>query len=429
MAKYYDLAKKIQAIELYKIGQSVLTIGRQLDVSASQVQRWYNLYERYGEEGLTNKNRVVKYEDKCKAVHKVLDKGLSCEHVALIYRYGRSSVAKWVSQVRETGCYETLKRKKHEQERKSTNGTGKIAGGSGIPTRGERTFKKNFKGVIGSRENAIDSLRKDHRLSVMLPIEGIPRSTYYYRLAHQKTERHAKEKSLILTIYEKSGRTYGYRRITLAMRAEGFSINHKTVRKLMNELGIQALQKRKKYNSYKGTVGNTADNLISRNFHADKPREKLTTDISQINIGETKLYLSAMVDMFNGEVVSYTISESPNMKLVMRMMHKADRNNAFGEDCIVHSDQGWQYQHFLYNSFLKSRNIVQSMSRKGNCYDNAIMESFFGSMKSELLYLNKFNDKDDFIGALDRYINYYNKERIKLRLGTSPVIFKNQFFF
>ena len=111
------------------------------------------------------------------------------------------------------------------------------------------------------------------------------------------------------------------------------------------------------------------------------------------------------------------------------MMHKADRNNAFGEDCIVHSDQGWQYQHFLYNSFLKSRNIVQSMSRKGNCYDNAIMESFFGSMKSELLYLNKFNDKDDFIGALDRYINYYNKERIKLRLGTSPVIFKNQFFF
>ena len=158
----------------------------------------------------------------------------------------------------------------------------------------------------------------------------------------------------------------------------------------------------------------------------ESPGRKLTTDISQINIAENKLYLSAMIDMFNGEVVSYTISESPNLKLVMSMMYKAVSKNVFKTGCILHSDQGWHYQHNTYSSFLKSKNIVQSMSRKGNCLDNAMMESFFGSLKSEFVYLNNYKDKKEFISALNKYITYYNNERIKLRLRMSPIKFREQ---
>lgn len=428
MSRYYDLSVKLKAVNLYNRGKSSTVISRLLQVSPSQVVRWYNLYEKYGEEGLTNKNRWVSYEEKCKIVHEVLYKGLSCEQVALLRRYGKSSVARWVLQVRESGNYNILKRKdarKQDSERSPIGVENPEERGSLSPC-GKRSIKKNHKNIRGEKEKAINEFRKDHKLSLMLRIEGIPRSSYYYRLSHSKKERYEIERKRILSIYEASNRTYGYRRITMAMHSEGYDINHKTVSRLMKELDIQALQKRRRYNSYKGTVGKTAENIISRDFNADRPNTKLSTDISQINIGETKLYLSAMIDMFNGEVISHTISESPNMNLVMAMMKKADRRDAFGNGCIVHSDQGWQYQHFLFQSFLKTRKITQSMSRKGNCYDNAMMESFFGSMKSELLYLHTFKDKNDFISALNNYIKYYNNKRIKLRLKNSPVNYRIQ---
>ena len=153
---------------------------------------------------------------------------------------------------------------------------------------------------------------------------------------------------------------------------------------------------------------------------------KLTTDISQVNIGEDKLYLSALIDMFNGEVVSYALSEHPNLELVMRTLRNG-LSSITHKNVVIHSDQGWHYQHPNYCSYLADLNITQSMSRKGNCYDNAIMESFFGSMKSELLYPNKFKNKYEFAAALEDYIYYYNNIRIKLRLKTSPVKFRELF--
>lgn len=180
-----------------------------------------------------------------------------------------------------------------------------------------------------------------------------------------------------------------------------------------------------RYRSYKGEVGRIAPNIINRDFVATAPNQKWATDVTQINIGTTKLYLSPMLDMFNGEIISYNISKSPNLEQIYDMLDKAFAKYDNLDGLIIHSDQGWQYQHFGYRQRLKEHHITQSMSRKGNCLDNAMAENFFGIMKSELLYAEKFDSPEAFIKALEEYIEYYNNKRIKSRLkGKSPVQYR-----
>ena len=218
---------------------------------------------------------------------------------------------------------------------------------------------------------------------------------------------------------------YGYRRIMAQLRNEGFSINHKTVYRIMKEENLKNVRKRNKYRSYKGEVGKTAPNILNRDFGTTGPNRKWTTDVTQINIGMEKCYLSPILDMYNGEIVSYTISDHPDLKMVMDMLEKAYAKGHTWKRLILHSDQGWHYQHRSYQKSLQDHKIVQSMSRKGNCLDNAMMENFFGIMKSELLYPNTFNDMDHFKRELRKYIEYYNNDRIKLRLkGMSPVQYR-----
>ena len=253
------------------------------------------------------------------------------------------------------------------------------------------------------------------------------RSVYYYHLKKfkERSGKYAKEKELIMSIFQEHKGRYGYRRITAEMRNRGFVINHKTIKRLMDELGIKCTIRKVKYRSYKGYVGKTAPNVIARDFVATAPNQKWATDVTQINIASTKLYLSPIIDMFNGEVVSYDISTSPNMKQIYNMLNRAYRKTGNLDGLILHSDQGWQYQHYGYQAWLKKHNIIQSMSRKGNCLDNAMAENFFGIMKSELLYSQKFESPKAFIKALDEYILYYNNKRIKLRLkGKSPVQYR-----
>lgn len=253
------------------------------------------------------------------------------------------------------------------------------------------------------------------------------RSVYYYHLKRfkERAGKYAKEKELIMAIFQEHKGRYGYRRITAEMLNRGFVINHKTVKRLMDELGVKCTIRKIKYRSYKGDVGKTAPNVIARDFAATAPNQKWATDVTQINIASTKLYLSPIIDMFNGEVVSYDISTSPNMKQIYNMLNRAFRKTGNLDGLILHSDQGWQYQHYGYQAWLKKHNIIQSMSRKGNCLDNAMAENFFGIMKSELLYSQKFESPKAFIKALDEYILYYNNKRIKLRLkGKSPVQYR-----
>jgi len=260
----------------------------------------------------------------------------------------------------------------------------------------------------------------------MLKREGMARSSFYYHRARlQKEDNYAIVRERIKTIYSANKGRYGYRRIHLELCNEGLKINHKTVQKLMNQMKLKAIRKKKHYRSYKGEVGKVAPNVLNRNFFADKPNTKWTTDVTQVSINGQKMYLSPILDMFNGEIISYTISHNPTLEMVTLMLRKAFKKFDNLDGLIMHSDQGWHYQHGQYQEMLKKRGIIQSMSRKGNCLDNAMMENFFGLMKNELLYVNKFENMQEFEKELKKYIRWYNNKRIKLRLnGMSPVQYR-----
>lgn len=233
----------------------------------------------------------------------------------------------------------------------------------------------------------------------------------------------------IKEIFEINKERYGYRRITLELRNQGYKVNHKKVQRLMAKLNlVPIVRKKRKYSSYKGTVGKIADNLIERNFDADAPQEKWYTDVTEFNLRGDKLYLSPILDGFNQEIISYNISISPNLEQINDMLNKAFDNRIL-DGLIFHSDQGWQYQHQSYQQRLKNKGIRQSMSRKGNSMDNGLMENFFGILKSEMFYgqEDKYNTIDELKIAIVDYIYYYNHDRIKEKLkGLSPVNYRLQ---
>lgn len=225
----------------------------------------------------------------------------------------------------------------------------------------------------------------------MLKLSGLARSTYYYYLKQPNKDKYECEKQEIQKIYNDNKGRYGYRRITIVIRDKGYVINHKTVQKLMKQLGLKGKQRKNdKYHSYKGTVGKVADNLLKRDFYAEKPFEKITTDVTQFNVCDEKVYLSPVLDLFNNEIVSYSISTSPNLEQVREMLNGLFAKLPADATPIFHSDQGWQYQHAEYQRLLAEHKITQSMSRKGNCMDNGAMENFFGRLKVEMFYGEKF---------------------------------------
>ena len=254
----------------------------------------------------------------------------------------------------------------------------------------------------------------------------MPRSTYYYYLKQFKKEDKYKEiKEQITAIYHENKGRYGYRRITMELHNRNYVINHKTVLKLMRELGLQCFVRMKKYKSYKGEIGKICDNLLKRDFKANKPNQKWVTDVTEFSLFGTKIYLSPIIDLFNGEVVSYNISERPVFYQVMDMLEKAFNKIPDNTNLILHSDQGLQYQMKQYQYALDKKGIKQSMSRKGNCLDNSVAENFFGLLKSELLYLQNFESIEHFKKELIEYIDYYNNKRIKGKLkGMSPVNYR-----
>lgn len=228
--------------------------------------------------------------------------------------------------------------------------------------------------------------------------------------------------------YDHKGR-YGYRRITLELINRGIVVNHKKVLRLMNKMGLHSImRKKRKYSSYKGTVGVVAANHIQRDFEASKPNEKWFTDVTEFKVNDKKVYLSPILDAHGRYIVSYNLSTSPDLKQIKAMLEKAiETNHTTGT--IVHSDQGWQYQHNYFVETLKSNGMIQSMSRKGNSIDNGLMECFFGILKSEMYYDQEYTYKsvNDLILAIDEYIDYYNNKRIKGKLkGLTPAQVRNQ---
>ena len=262
----------------------------------------------------------------------------------------------------------------------------------------------------------------------LLSIAQLPRATFYYHVKKMhRTDKYADVKAEIVAIYHENKGRYGYRRITAELRNRGFRINHKTVQRLMKLLGLVCRVRVKKYRSYKGEVGKIAPNLLQRDFYAEKPNQKWVTDVTEFSLFGQKLYLSALLDLHSSYLISYTISERPVLSMVTGMLDKAFENLPNGTGLILHSDQGWQYQNKYYRQMLKQKGIRQSMSRKGNCLDNAVMENFFGLLKSELLYLQQFQSMEHFKQELVEYLDYYNNHRIKAKLkGLPPAIYRQQ---
>lgn len=259
-----------------------------------------------------------------------------------------------------------------------------------------------------------------------MKLSNLARSTYYYH-CKEKQDKYTVEKQEILAIYERNKGRYGRRRIYAELRKNGYIINHKTVDMLMKYLNLQGKQRKSKYKSYKGEVGKIAPNILKRDFNAIEPYEKLVTDVTEFAVCDDKVYLSPILDLYNREIVSYSISLSPNFEQTREMLQGLFEKQPQDSIPILHSDQGWQYQMKEFQRLLKEHNIQQSMSRKGNCLDNSVMENFFGRLKVEMYYGEKFESVNAFIDKLKEYIYYYNNERISLKLkGLSPVQYRTQ---
>lgn len=264
----------------------------------------------------------------------------------------------------------------------------------------------------------------------MLLYFGIPKSTYFYTVGtFDRDNKNVDIENKIKEIFNENKSRYGYRRIVISLAKKGIIVNHKKVKRIMRDNGLFAKQPRKKYRSYKGQVGKIANNIINRDFTAFKANQKWTTDITEFSIPEGKLYVSPILDMYGSEIISVNISRHPNFHQVSDMLNKAFEKNDNLEGLILHSDQGWQYQMKYYQDKLKEKGIIQSMSRKGNCLDNSIMENFFGLMKNEMFYgrEHEFHSLDQLEKEIYEYIEYYNKERIKTKLkGLSPYFYRQQ---
>ena len=269
-------------------------------------------------------------------------------------------------------------------------------------------------------------LRHKFDLELLLDLTNMARSSFYY---HRKQitlpDKYQETKELITTIYQRHKGRYGYRRITDELQNNGTIINHKTVLRLMKILGLKSVVRVKKYRSYKGQQGKIAPNILQRNFKAVAPNQKWATDITEFNVSGNKLYLSPIIDLYNQEIISYELTERPVFNQVVTMLKKAFKKIPNNTNLMLHSDQGWQYQMSHYQHLLRKKGVVQSMSRKGNCLDNAIIENFFGTLKSELFYLNKYRSIDQLKKEIDEYIIYYNNDRIKSNLNKmSPIDYR-----
>jgi len=274
----------------------------------------------------------------------------------------------------------------------------------------------------------IQILRQEYKLELLLEIAQLARATYYYHAKRQASpDKYGEVRKEIVVIFHENKGRYGYRRITNELRNRGYTINHKTVQRLMREENLVCRVRMKKYRSYKGEVGKIAPNLLERHFEAEKPNQKWVTDVTEFSLFGQKLYLSPILDLCSRDIVSYTVSDRPVLSMVTTMLDKAFVQISDGTDLVLHSDQGWQYQHKQYQRMLRAKGIQQSMSRKGNCLDNAVIENFFGILKSELLYLQKFDSIEHFKTELIEYLDYYNNRRIKAKLkGLPPAIHRQQ---
>nr|WP_194443759.1 IS3 family transposase [Klebsiella pneumoniae] len=414
-------------------------------IERTSVRRWVRAWQFHGAEGLTAKNNHYSDEFKLVVVRAVISDRLTMREAAARFNLSAEIlVRRWLDVYNDAGAEGLLNMQ--------CGRPGQMTKPKNIPPltdkeleklspeelraelrylRAENAYLKKLKALVQSEKMAkaliISELRHEHALRTFCAAAGMSRSTWYYNMnALKQGDRYAGLKENIRKIYHYHKGRYGYRRITLALRKQGLRINHKTVQRLMAELSLRSVIRAKKYRAGKEN-GEAAPNILSRNFGASKANEKWVTDVTEFPVQGKKLYLSSVLDLFNREVIAYSLSERPVMEMVNTMLDGAFPKLRPGDAPLLHSDQGWHYRMRSYQERLKAHGMTQSMSRKGNCLDNAVMENFFGTLKSECFYLREFRSVSALRKAVEDYIHYYNNERISLKLkGLSPVEYRTQ---
>ncbi|WP_154214793.1 IS3 family transposase [Bacillus cereus] len=436
----FTAEEKITAVQSYLEGVEGYDA---ISASVSTIRTWVIQYKHNGVEAFIKSYASYSAQFKLDVLNYMNDQGMSSDEAATIFNIPSSGlIRKSRRQFASQGTDALISKKEGRLNmmKKTKKSTTPIKGSiEELQVEVERLRMENayFKKVecLSSKQGTITKqdkvkvifeLRAEFPIQTVLKFACIPRSTYYYWAKKWNVpDKDAELKTLIQTIYNEHKGRYGYRRIRDELMNRGYQINHKKVQRIMKELGLSCLVRVKKYRSYKGNVGKVASNILERNFQAKKTNEKWVTDITEFKVLGEKLYMSPILDLFNGEIITYTLSSKPTYSLVSNMLNQALERLTEADRPLIHSDQGWHYQMDKYRCSLTKHGITQSMSRKGNCYDNAVIENFFGIMKSELLYLQEFESVEHFKQELAKYIEYYNHKRIKAKLkGMSPVQYR-----
>ena len=441
----------------YQVGATELS--RRYQVYPSTINFLLALINRHGMAILDRPYTSYSIAFKEQAIRRVLVKDEAIYQVSLdLGLKNKGILANWLRQYRENG-YNVVNHKKgrppHDQKR-AANQTGKPAtqARKRTPTpaeleidRRERIRKKierlsrpaDQEPQAAEIAQAVTQLRRELKVSVTFILDAInanpnlphlSRSNYYYTLKKKDKERDNREiMAEIKAIYEEHKHRYGYRRITAELRRRGLLVNHKKVQRLMNKLKLFGIVSKRwhKYSSYRGTQGPIKPDLIKRSFSAVYPNHKWYSDITEFKLKGQKTYLSPIIDGCTQEIISYTISRSPNLKQTMDMLNQAWHKYPALNGLIFHTDQGWQYQNYRFQAWLKNHGISQSMSRKGNSLDDGLMEGFFGILKREMFYgfEKQFKNLTELEDAIRDYIEYYNQKRIKIKLkGLTPIEYR-----
>ncbi|GGM32014.1 IS3 family transposase [Pseudomonas asuensis] len=449
MAKYSLQFKLMVARDYLESADGFSRVSHRHQVARSLVRTWVAAFQQHGEAGLTPTRSHYSTTFKLAVLLRMYEEGLSYRQAAAIFNIAnKSSVMHW-QQAYKGGGLPALARKQRGADVKQNNTHSLVESLDGskdtqqalideiVRLQLENAYLKKARSLgskqatLSTREKTqiVIALRQDYPLACLLKAAGLPRSTFYYqskRLA--AADKYAGLKITIKTLFDRHKGRYGYRRITAALRNKGALVNYKTIQRLMGILVLKSsIRRRSKYTAYRGATSRAAPNRLNRNFSAQRPNERWVTDITEFNVGGQKLYLSPVLDLYNREIVAYEMARRPIFDMVRDMMGKAFKRLRRGEAPLLHSDQGWHYQMPAFGRLLERRGLIQSMSRRGNCLNNAAMESFFAVLKSELYYRKAFNSVAQLEKALRSYIRYYNHDRLKLSLcGLSPVQFRLQ---
>ncbi|MCR2808078.1 IS3 family transposase, partial [Paenibacillus soyae] len=414
----FSLDEKLEAIYRYQNGaEGVKSIAKSLGINHEVLRMWIKQYEYHGIKAFEKSYTAHTIPFKLDVLNYMNENGTSPNEAAVIFNISSPGIIrKWRSQFNDHGMNAlkpkkkgrplmTDKRKKITKKQEPAEGSVEALQAELERLRMENAYFKKVEclsskqGKITKQDKAqvVYELRHEFPVIELLKLAEVPRSTFYYCVKQfGKPDPDEELKLLIQSIYEEHQGRYGYRRIRDELVNRGHRVNHKKVQRIMKALGLKSVVRMKKYRSYKGTVGKIAPNVLDRNFQSDRPNEKWVTDITEFKLFGEKLYVSPILDLFNGEIITYTIGNRPTYSLVSEMLNKAFKRLSDEDELLLHSDQGWHYQMPQYQHALKKQGMTQSMSRKGNCYDNAVMENFFGIMKSEFLYLNEFESVDHF---------------------------------